>query len=680
LKQLENENVDNERRIGVYICHCGENIAGTVDVADVAKYAAGLDSVAVARDYTYMCSDPGQNLIKDDIKKFNLNRVVVASCSPRMHEVTFRKTCSEAGLNPYLYEQANIREHCSWVHSDKKVATEKAKDLIRAAVKRVYHHDPLEVREAPVNPNTLVIGGGISGMTAALKIAASGNKVYLVEKEPSIGGHMLQFDKTFPTLDCSACTLTPRMTATGQNPNIELLTLAEVQEVTGYVGNFKVKVIKKARYVDTKKCIGCNLCSALCPVSVPSEHEAGMSTRKAIYILPQSVPNKAVIDAANCNHLKGLAKGKDNVCRLCQTGNPKKNLVGCEANAIDFTQKDEIVEIEVGNIVVATGYDPFDPTKIAHYGYGKYDNVITGLQFERLCSGSGPTGGEILLKNGKKPESVAIIHCVGSRDHNYHEYCSRVCCMYALKDAHLIRQKTDAKVYEMYIDMRCFGEGYEEFYKRLSEEGICFVRGKAAKITDQAQSDEEKGKLVVICENTLLGEVLRVPVDMVILCTALEPRSDAEKLARLLNINRRQDGFFMETHLKLDPVATPTAGVFIVGCCEGPKDITDSVGQGLAGSGEVLALIGKGKVSLEAATAKSDENLCIGCGRCVEVCEYHAPTITAMDGRAVPVCVVNEVLCKGCGACAVTCPTGAMSVKHFTGDEIESMINALLER
>jgi heterodisulfide reductase subunit A len=1118
-----------EIKTGVYICHCGENIAGTIDVERVTEYAAKLYSVAIARHYMFMCSEPGQELIKNDIKELGLNRVVVASCSPRMHELTFRNACLEGGLNPYLYEHVNIREHCSWVHRDRDRATEKAKDLVRAGVRRVYHHEPLEVKEAPVNPNTLVVGGGIAGISAALKIADSEHKVYLVEREPSVGGHMIQLDVTFPTLDCSECILTPKMTRVGSHPYIELMANSEVEDVSGYIGNFKVKIRKRARFV-TDKCTACGDCIKGCPVEVFSEFEQGLAKRKAIYTpFPQAIPHEYIIDKKEtppcklacpihmdiqgylaltsvgkfqeayrlirrtnplpavcgrvCYHpcedackrgyvdepmaiacLKrfvadqidieglevpqitrngkrvavigsgptGLAAAHDlallgyevtifealpepggmlrvgipdyrlpkdilkkdieyiqrlgvdiktdtrigeqltlkdlrrdyqavfiaagahenlrlgipgeestgvipaldflravnmrqkveigervgvigggnsaidaaRVARrlrasvtiiyrrsriemlanqaevqaaeeegvefmflaaptrilaedgriskiecirttlgepdvtgrrspipiegsqftvdfdavipalgqvpnlgfseglgleVSSTGTlvadeanmatnaegvfaggdvvtgpavvieaiaagkkaarsidsylkretlaieegkaperigeteiaelkkrfpaqkrvempkltPAKRIKAfkeieqgytidqaqreagrclacggcaecreceklCQAGAIDYGMKDEVVEAEVGSIIVATGYDAFDPSIITRYGYGKYDNVITALQFERLSSATGPTGGQILLKDGRKPESVAIIHCVGSRDQNYREYCSRVCCMYALKDAHLIREKTNAQVYQMYIDMRSFGEGYEEFYKRLSEEGIHFIRGKVAKVTDQALTEEERGKLIIICEHTLLGSMLRVPVDMVILCIALEPRSDAEQMARLFNINRRADGFFQETHLKLDPVATPTAGVFIVGCCEGPKDITDTVGQALAGASEALALIGKGRVTLEAAIAECDETLCIGCGRCKEVCEYHALTISK-DGRASPVCVLNEVLCTGCGACAVACPTGAISIRHFTKDEILSMVDAFVE-
>jgi len=648
-----------ERRIGVYICHCGANIAATVNVKELVEFAATLRGVVVARDYMFMCSDPGQELVKNDIKELKLNRVVVASCSPLLHERTFRRVCRDAGLNPYLFEMANIREHCSWVHEEG--ATEKAKELVRAAVMRVYYHQPLESMEVPINANTLVVGGGIAGIQAALDIANAGYKVYLVEREPSIGGHMIQLDKTFPTLDCSACILTPKMSDVGSHPNIELLTYSEVEKVSGYIGNFKVSIRKKARYVDEEKCNGCGVCQTKCPWKVDSEFDAGLGKRKAIYTpFPQAVPNIPVIDKEHCVYfLKGT-------CLACEKF--------CEAKAIDFEQKDQILEIEVGSIILATGYDAFDPSVISQYGYRKYDNVITGLEFERLSNAAGPSGGQIRLKNGQPPQSVAIVHCVGSRDKNFHEYCSRVCCMYALKFAHLIREKTKAEVYQMYIDMRCFGEGYEEFYERVStQDGVKFIRGKVSRVTDQALSDEEKGRLVVCVEDTLLGSVIRVPVDMVILSIALQARADADKVAKLFSIGRRADGFFMERHIKLEPIATLTDGVFIAGCCESPKDIPDTVAQAKGAAAEVLSLLARHKVEIEPIIAFVDEEVCSGCGLCAKVCPFGALSLSGKERLML----VNRALCKGCGACAGICPSSAISLSHFTPRQILEQVEAL---
>ncbi len=652
---------EDKVRIGVYICHCGSNIAGTVNVKEVVEFAKGLPAVVIVKDYIYMCSDPGQNMIKEDIKQLKLNRVVVASCSPTLHEHTFRQATQDSGLNPYLFEMANIREHCSWITEDHGEATEKAKALVSAAVRRVYYQEPLEVREVPVNTNVLVVGGGIAGVQAALEIANSGHKVYLVEREPSIGGHMAQFDKTFPTLDCSSCILTPLLTAVGQHPYIELLTYSEIEEVSGFIGNFKVKIRKKARYVDEDKCTGCNVCIQKCPFKADSEFDEGLAKRKAIYTpFPQAVPNIPVIDTEHCAY---FLRGK---CRACEKF--------CEGKAIDFEQKDKLIEAEVGGIIVATGYDAFAPKVITQYGYGRYDNIFTALQFERMCNASGPTAGKIVLKDGSAPKSVAIIHCVGSRDTNYHKYCSRVCCMYALKYSHLIKEKTEADVYQMYIDMRCFGKGYEEFYERLSNEGVNFIRGKVAEVTDRAINDEEKGKLIVVGEDTLLGTIIRVPVDMVILATALEPRADVEAVARLFNISRSADGFFLERHPKLDPVATTTGGVFVVGCCQGPKDIPDTVAQASAAAARLLAMISKGKVEVEAAVATIDEKLCSGCRICQLLCPYKA--ISFNEEKEVS--EVNEALCKGCGVCVAACPSGAIAGKHFTTKQIMAEIEGVL--
>ena len=654
--------MEDEVKIGVYICQCGSNIAGTVNTKEVAEFAQELPSVVMAKDYVYVCSDPGQNMIKEDIKRLGLNRVVVASCSPTMHEHTFRQAVQDAGLNPYLFEMANIREHCSWVTEDSTAATEKAKALVSAAVRRVYLQEPLEIKEVPVTPSVLVVGGGIAGIQAALEIANSGHKVYLVEREPSIGGHMAQFDKTFPTLDCASCIFTPLLSAVGQHPHIELMTYSEVEEISGYIGNFKAKIRKKARYVDEEKCNSCMVCVQKCPWKAVSEFDEGLAERKAIYTpFAQAVPNVPVIDTEHCVY---FLKGK---CRACEKF--------CDVNAIDFEQQDKEVEVEVGAVIVATGYDSLDPSVMSNYGFGRYDNVFTALQFERMTNASGPTGGRIVLKDGREPKSIAIIHCVGSRDKNYHEYCSRVCCMYSLKYSHLIKEKIkDADVYQFYIDMRCFGKGYEEFYERLSNEGVIFIRGKVAEVTDRAVSEEEEGKLIAVAEDSLLGTMIRVPVDMVILSTALESRSDAETVARLFNISRGGDGFFLERHPKLDPVATTTDGVFIVGCAQGPKDIPDTVAQASAAAARALAMISKGSVEMEAATASIIEELCSGCTTCNLLCPYSAISFDAEK----KVSRINEALCKGCGVCVAACPSGAITGKHFTTEQIIAEIEGVL--
>jgi len=1111
-----------EPRIGVYICHCGSNIAGTVDVAEVTRFVKDLDSVIAARNYKFMCSEPGQNLIKEDIKALGLNRIVVASCSPTLHEPTFRRVCQETGINPYLFQMANIREQCSWVTEDHDGATEKAKALVSAAVRRVYYHQPLEVREVPINPNTLVVGGGIAGIQAALEIADSGHKVYLVERTPSIGGHMAQLDKTFPTLDCSACILTPKMTLVGQHPNIKIMSYSEVEGVSGYIGNFKVKIRKKARYVDIKKCNGCAECERVCPVEIPSEFNLRLAKRKATYRpFPQAVPNFFTIDKrgappcrtacpagvdaqgyvalisqgkfkealevfrrtqpfagvcgrvcthpceADCERGKvdepiavrylkrfmadyelkvGRAKvapvermkqervaiigsgpaglscaydlvrmgygvtvfeaapkagglmryaipeyrlpqkmldneisyikelgveiktntpmkdfkeifsqGYDAVflgtgagmsqrmgipnedaegvvysldflrqvnlgaevkigkrvavigggnaavdsarvairqgaeevtmvyrrsrvempalrteveegeregvkihvlaapvafltekgrltgmrCVRMQLGEPDEsgrrrpvpirgsefdipadnviiavgqavdksalakeleytsfgtvsvdpitlqtNIEGvfaggdvvsgpsdiisaiaagkeaaisihhylrgldlkkgrparrervkevskegvaikarktmpvleldkrqgfaevelgfseeiaieeakrclncaicseclecvkvCEPGAINHEMKDEVVEVDVGNIIVATGYDLFKPGGAYEYGYGRFDNVLTALEFERIVNAAGPTEGHVLLKDGSEPKTIAIIHCVGSRDKNYHEYCSRVCCMYSLKLSHLIREHVPgSQVYEFYVDIRAFGKGFEEFYNRVIREGTTLIEARPSGVTNIAETPAERGKLIVQYEENHSGLPRRLPVDMVILSTAMEPQKDAQNVSRLFNISRSADGFFLERHPKLDPVATTTDGVFVIGCCQGPKDIPDTVAQASAAAAEVLSMIGRANVEIEAATAFVDEKICSGCQLCMRVCPYNA--ITFIEGNKV--CRVNEALCKGCGACVGGCFSGSIGLKHYTNEQLVGEIEGML--
>jgi heterodisulfide reductase subunit A len=648
-----------EPRIGVFICHCGTNIAGTVNIDEVREFVSGLPGVVSAVDYKFTCSEPGQLQIKETVEKERLNRVVVAACSPRMHEITFRKAIAEVGLNPYLLQIANIREQCSWVHKDGN--TEKAKALIHAAVQRANLLEALERREVPVTPSVLIIGAGIAGIQAALNIADSNHKVYLVERDPSIGGRMIQLDKTFPTLDCSSCILTPKMAAVGSHPNIELMTYSEVEEVSGYIGNFKATIKKKPRYIDAELCNGCGVCIEKCPWKADSEFDMGLAKRKAVYTpFPQAVPNVPVIDRETCVYFE---KG---TCKACEKF--------CPTGAIAWDQEEEIVELEVGAIIVATGYDLLDPSPLTQYGYGRLDNVVTSLEFERMCSATGPTGGELVLKDGSAPQSVAIIHCVGSRDKNYCEYCSRVCCMYALKYSHLIGEKTDADVYQLYIDMRCYGKGFEEFYQRLSDEGVNFIRGKVAQVTDQAVSDEEKGKLVVVTEDTLLGRMVRIPADMVILCPAMVPRADAGELARRLLLSRSADGFFLEKHPKLEPVSTVNDGVFVVGCAQGPKDVPDTVAQASAGAAEALSLIDRGKVEIEAATAVVDDEHCSGCKICLALCPYNA--ITFDEEKTVA--EISDILCKGCGVCVAACPSGAITGRHFTDKQIVAEIEGLL--
>ncbi len=654
----------SEHRVGVYVCHCGHNIAGTVDVEHVAEWSLNLPNVVVARDNKFMCASTGQEQVEEDIKEFDLTHVVVASCSPHMHEKTFRNACARAGLNPYMFEMANIREHASWVHpDDKDGATDKAKALVSAAVHRVFYHEPLEPMEVGIRPETLIVGGGIAGIQAALEIAEAGHRVYLVEREPSIGGHMAQLDKTFPTLDCSACILTPKMFDAGSHPNITLLSYAEVEQVDGYVGNFTVRVRKKAKMVDEDLCTGCGSCWDKCPIKViDTNFDASLGYRKAIYRpFPQAVPKYPVIDVENCTYFK---TGK---CRMCEKV--------CPTDAIRFEQEDEIVDLEVGNIIVATGYDLFDARRIPQYGYGRLENVFTSMEFERLVNASGPTEGHIRLRDGvTEPKSVAIVHCVGSRDKNYNPYCSAICCMASLKFAHLVKEKTGAEVYNFYIDMRTISKGYEEFYDRLLEEGTHFIRGKVSEITDAAHTPDEEGKTIVIAEDTLIGKQRRIPVDMVVLAVAMEAREDAPEIAHMFGIGCGDTGFFTERHPKLDPVATFTEGIYIAGACQGAKDIPDSVAQGSAAAARILSVIAQGEVSIEPVRASIDEENCSGCRICNTMCPYNAIDFIEED----LVSRVNPALCKGCGTCVAACPSQVINGAHFTFDQLIAEIDGIL--
>ncbi|MDJ0664482.1 MAG: CoB--CoM heterodisulfide reductase iron-sulfur subunit A family protein [Acidimicrobiia bacterium] len=646
-------NGNGSPRIGVYVCHCGTNISATIDVVAARDVAENLPGVVLSREYKYMCSDPGQEIIKDDIRELGLDRIVVASCSPCLHEETFRNAIADGGLNPYFFQMVNIREHASWVHKDIKAATAKANDLIRAAVRRVRFHRPLEARRVPIDPRVLVVGGGIAGIHSALTLADAGKKVYLVEREPSIGGHMAMFDKTFPTLDCAACILTPKMTQVRAHPNIEVMTMSEVVEIDGFVGNYRAKIKHKPRYILEDACVGCLECIDVCVFrngKTPDEFNLGLSKRKPIYIpFPQAVPQVVLIDPEGCIEFR--------------TGRCKKTCVEvcAERNAIDFTQEETFSEVEIGSVIISTGFKAFDARRLPQYGYGRLDPVYTALEVERLVNASGPTEGEIVLRDGSKPKKVGIIHCIGSRDKNTNVHCSRVCCMYSLKLAHLVKEKTDAEIYEFFIDMRTGGKGFEEFMLRVKEEGVTMIRGKVAEVYPEAGNT---GRVVLQAEDTFLGMVRKIPVDMVILATGIEPQADAEDVRRTFNISCSTGGFFTERHPKLAPVSTFTDGVFLAGACQAPKDIPDTVAQAGAAAAEALALIDAGHIELEPNTAFVVEEECSGCKTCVGLCPFSA--IGYDEGKAS----INEVLCKGCGTCVAACPSGSIRQNLFEDEEI----------
>jgi heterodisulfide reductase subunit A len=645
------------KRTGVFICHCGINIAGTVDVKKTAKELSKHPGVVHSEDYVYMCSDPGQNLIIDAIKEKKLDNVVVACCSPTLHETTFRNTAKAAGINTFQCEIANIREQCSWVHKDMDKATDKAMKLTKSAVERVRRNESLDPISIPVTRRALVIGGGIAGIQSALDIANSGFEVILVERSPSIGGHMIQLSETFPTLDCSQCILTPKMVEVSKHPNIKLMTYSEVQDISGYVGNFKVKILKKPTYVDPDKCTLCDECTKVCPVVVPNEFDIGLTGRRAIYIpFPQAIPATFTLDIKNCPGLLPIACGK------CADV--------CEPEAIDYDMKPEIIEEEVGAIIVATGYDLYDKENLPEYGYGKYPDVLDGLQFERLCSASGPTMGKVLRPSDhKEPKEVVFIQCAGSRDPELHcAYCSKICCMYTAKHAMLYKHHVpDGQAYIFYIDIRSGGKGYEEFVQRaVEEDGVLYLRGKVSKIF------EDKGKIKVWGVDTLTGKDIEIDADMVVLATAMRPSKGAEELAKKLKIAMDKDGFLAEAHPKLRPVESVTSGMFLAGAAQAPKDIPEVVAQASGAAAKAISILSQERLYHSPTVAKVNTNLCTGCEMCVLVCPYDA--ISLKDGKAE----VNEVLCEGCGTCSATCLRAAIQVKNLTPLQVHEMIRTSL--
>ncbi len=651
------------RNIGVFVCHCGINIASTVDIKTLVDYAKTLDSVVVSKDYKYMCSDVGANLIKDSIKKHKLDGVVIACCSPRMHEHTFRGVVEAGGVNAFNLEIANIREQCSWAHEDKTRATEKAKALVRGAVAKAKLLESLETSKISVNPNALVIGGGIAGIQAALDLAEGGHKVYLVEKRPTIGGRMAQLDKTFPTLDCSGCILTPKMMEVANHPDVELLTYAEVTGVEGSIGNYTITVNKKARYVNLDKCTGCGDCVEACRLKgrIASEFDEGMGKRSAIYMsFPQAVPLKCTIDNEHCLM---LTRGKCGTGPLC--------VDACEAGAIDFKQQDKKVELNVGALVVATGYDIMDPSTMYEYGYARSDDVITTMQMERLINSSGPTGGEIVRPStGEKPRSITYVLCVGSRDETACMWCCRIGCMSALKQVYLLKEKCgdDVEINVCYTDIRSFGKGYEEFYRKIRGMNTNFFRGRPSEVRNAGDH------LTIDIFDTTTNKLFEISTDLVVLVPALVPRADADELARVLRISKSADGFLLEAHPKLRPMDTFTGGIFIAGCCQAPKDIQDTVAQASGAAARAATILSKKELEAEPLVSCVEEDLCSGCSSCIAVCAYNAIDLIKEDNGKSHA-KVNEALCMGCGACVGSCPSGAMQQRGFKDKQLVPMVD-----
>ncbi len=662
-------------RIGVYICQCGINIAATVDTKAVADHAASLPHVVVARDYMYMCSDPGQDMIKQDIHDFGLNRVVVASCSPRMHEVTFRTVVQEAGVNPYHFEMSNIREQCSWVHTEREIGTEKAIELVAGTVAKAALLEPLEERQVDVTPAALVIGGGIAGLEAALDIADAGYSTYLVERRASLGGRMAQLNKTFPRMEDAGDLIVSEMERAMLHPKVNVLAYCEVVDVDGYVGNFEVTIRRKPRYVDPDRCTSCEECAAACVLAgqISDEFQAHLGMRAAIYrLFPRALPATFTVDPDHCLRLRD--PDGEGPCHGSLPLQRPPCAAACPEDAVDFSQRAEELTLKVGAIVVATGFDPFDARRKPEFGYGRYPGVISALEFERLTAKDGPTGGRLVIPDAddpaRQPEHVVFIHCVGSRDIQLgNQYCSRVCCMVAAKQANVVLdQIPEARVTAFYMDVRAFTKGGEEFYDRARARGVRYRRGNPSEIYRRGD------KLVVRSEDTLLQRTVEVEADLVVLAIGLEPGAGGEEVSKLLKLSCTGDNFLAEAHPKLRPVDTTSDGVFLAGTCQGPKDIPDTVAQAKAAASSALIPLSMGKAKVEAIISSVDQVRCVGCGLCEPTCPYGALSLHRWRG----IMTINEVLCKGCGACSVACPSKAITLGHFTQRQTLAMLDAML--
>jgi len=643
----------NPPRVGIFVCECGGNIGNVVNVKATVETAKNWEGVAVAKHHEYLCSKPAQEMIIEAVKKNKLDRVIVASCTPRMHLATFQSVLERAGLNPYMLEFVNLREQCSWSHGPQasEGATKKAITLIRGSYERSLELEPLETISERGSREILVVGGGIAGITAALELGYLGFKTHVVERRPSVGGNMAKLTKVFPTLDCAQCILTPRMAEVGRNPNVNLFTYAEVQEVSGRPGNFNVKVFMKPRGVNVEECKSCGVCAKVCPVMAPDEFNEGLSQRKAAYIeFPQAVPSAYVIDFNACTK-----------CGKCEQL--------CPSKAINLEDKGKTIDLNVGAILMATGYELYDARKIENYGYGVYKDVITMLDLERLTSASGPTSGYIKRAEGSDVRKMAIVLCAGSRDENHISYCSRICCMYALKQAFVLKKMLGIDVYIYYTDIRATGKGYEELYWRDQEAGIFFVRGKVAEVWKS-----KNGKLVVVAEDTLMGDVSEQEFDLVALATPMVPPNGLEELAEKMKLSLGEDGFIQERHPKLDPVDSLSTGVFACGCALSPKDVRDTVSDALAAAAKASLFLKSEYITTSPEKAYVIEDLCDGCGICLQTCPSNAITMQE------EIAEINPIMCTGCRACIRVCPKDAIGFKNSTTKQIIAHLRGVLSQ
>lgn len=644
-----------EPRIGVFVCHCGHNIAGSVDVEKVAKYASTLPNVIEAKDYMFMCSKPGVQMVKDAIKEKGVNRTVVASCSKNQHGKTFARAIEEMGLNKHKHQQVNIREFCSWVHQkEKDEATQKALRVVDAGVNRARKLQDVETKKIPTTKAALVIGAGIAGLRAAYDMAELGIPVYLVEKESTIGGHMTRLNKTFPTNECPQCSISPLTNGVANHPLIELYTNSVIRSVEGSLGNFEIEIEIKPRYVHDN-CTSCGECAANCPVEVPSEWDMGMSMRNAIYkAYPQAIPATYVRDKKACIE-----------CNIC--------INVCPVQAVDFSMESETKKFKVGSIVVAAGYDEYDPSEIEPYHYGQegYEDIITQLQLERMLSPTSLTNSEILRpSDGKIPKSIVMIQCVGSRnDQVGNKYCTGVCCKFATKNAGILKDMyPDADISICYIDVRTPGLNFEEYYKAVQEKGVRFIRGRPSEIV----KDPITGELKVIVEDTLTQTPLQLKADLVVLSAAMVPPEGIGPLGSKLHVLRSKEGFLKEFHIKMNPTLSSKGGIFLAGTIQGPKDISETVAH--AGSAAAIAAVPlvKGYIEKEMLVPSIDYELCVNCGMCATIC---APAAIDIDDEGKP--SVNEIACKSCGMCMASCPTGAIQLLNFTDDQLLDEIIAV---
>lgn len=645
--------------VGVFVCGCGPNIEGRVNVGKLVKFARGLDGVSYAEQHRLYCSAEGKDTLAEAIRTQGLSRVVIAGCSPREHEKTFIEVCQRAGLNPYLMHMVNIREQCAWVVGDPVGATEKAQVLIRAGVMRAARLEALETKEIDCIADALVVGAGVAGIEAALTLAQKGRKVFVVESSPAVGGHAVRYEEVFPDMECGSCMLEPKMDDLLHSDNISVLTNSRVEEVVGYHGNFTVRVRSSARKVDGAACLGCiDECSGACPVSVPNEANDGLDQRKAIYVpYPGALPNLALIDEANCLR----SKGKE--CTACADA--------CPFAAVVLDQEDEVVELKVGAVVLATGFGLLDASTVPGTGYGTIPEVYTSLEFEKLISSDGPTGGQLVKKDGSPPSSVAFVHCVGSRTKAHREYCSGACCMYTMKLAHLVRGKLpDADVYEIHGNLTVAAKGYTRLPDLLTEDGVKLLRTSAPeKIAVRTEGDS----CVVAVPGH--GGSREVRADMVVLSMAMTPAAGTAELAAMFEVPLDEYGFFQEEHGRLGAIATSIEGVQIAGCAQGPMDIQSSVVQGAAAAGKILSSLVPGeKLKLEVIVAWVDEDVCGGCKTCVSMCPYKAVSYDESRKAAA----VNEALCKGCGTCVSACPAGALHGRHFTAQQVYAEIEGVM--